>query len=220
MARPVKDALELIDSLIGMMAERLRLVQVTLDALKVIRGAAAAAPPEMRGAFLDTIRNMLADETVTPKSKPSSVKTASTVEASAGGKTHYERILDYFVERNNQPATNQMIRTALSLSRGSVAMVLYKSHADDFERVPDYGMKSKAYWRIKEAVYPRLWQVRVGEGQARNAEKAPPKPSPQPGKTPAKKAARPLYEAEPDDPIEDFLFGSAETSKGDDDIPF
>ncbi len=75
---------------------------------------------------------------------------------------NYVRVLRFFLERNNEYATNMEIRRACGITRGSVAVVLYTTHADFFERKPlAQDDKKKVIWRLSEAGMARARELSV-----------------------------------------------------------
>jgi hypothetical protein len=66
--------------------------------------------------------------------------------------TNYEKIVQFFLARKNQPATNQDIRTAIGASRGAVAQILYTSHSDKFER-SSKREAGKVAWQLRAPIY-------------------------------------------------------------------
>lgn len=64
---------------------------------------------------------------------------------------HRERVINYFLDRGNEPASNQMIREAVGLTRGAVAVVLYAS-ASEFEKA-GADRRGKVAWRLTPHQY-------------------------------------------------------------------
>ncbi len=61
--------------------------------------------------------------------------------------TVFMRMVQFFKKRGNKPASNLEVREAVGASRGTVAMVLYNTHADYFEKIQVQG-KKKTHWRL------------------------------------------------------------------------
>lgn len=64
---------------------------------------------------------------------------------------HRERVINYLLDRGNEPASNQMIREACGLTRGAVAVVLYAS-SSEFEKA-GADRRGKVAWRLTPHFY-------------------------------------------------------------------
>jgi hypothetical protein len=69
--------------------------------------------------------------------------------------TIFERIVQFFQANGNLPATNAEIRTAIGAMRGTVAMVLYKTHSDKFKIDGKNGPR-KATWCLTDSYLREL----------------------------------------------------------------
>jgi hypothetical protein len=49
--------------------------------------------------------------------------------------TVVERVRQFFLSTDNKPASNATIRDAIGTNRGTLAMVLYTTHKDEFEKI-------------------------------------------------------------------------------------
>ena len=81
------------------------------------------------------------DETTTGEDEEPEEDGAQDETASSGRfeGTIYERMLQFFYSTGNAPASNREIRVAIGASRGTVAMVLYNTHPEDFTKVETPG---------------------------------------------------------------------------------
>lgn len=76
---------------------------------------------------------------------------------------HRERVIQFFLDRGNAPASNQEIREAVGMTRGAVAVILYEANSE-FEKVgKDQGNKMR--WRLTTDAFERLLTKRVKDKQ-------------------------------------------------------
>jgi hypothetical protein len=68
-------------------------------------------------------------------------------------KSNFARIRSFFVQHKNEWFEAPRIGEALGLTRGTVATVLWTSHADQFEKKPVEGSEKKKLWRLRQDVY-------------------------------------------------------------------
>lgn len=66
-----------------------------------------------------------------------------------------ERMRAYFLSRNNLPATNAQIRKAIKSGRGTTAMVLYSTHANEYEKVKVEGTHL-VHWRMADEAWKAI----------------------------------------------------------------
>jgi hypothetical protein len=71
---------------------------------------------------------------------------AEPVEAETGA----EKLVAFFRARNNAPASIEEMANAIQLSRITVKAIIYKRHAELFERIKQRGKNNKAFFRLKE----------------------------------------------------------------------
>lgn len=86
------------------------------------------------------------EEPATPPATPKPSRYTGTV---------FERIVKYFTEHDNKPASNAQVREAIGSNRGTVAMVFYNTHPDRFKKVKQDG-DHIIYWQLSEAFYNTL----------------------------------------------------------------
>lgn len=67
------------------------------------------------------------------------------------GGTIYDRVRDFLMSRNNNPATTNEICEALGLSKGSLSMVLNKTHETFFNSLPANNSRKLKVWKLSEA---------------------------------------------------------------------
>jgi hypothetical protein len=130
-------ASELVDDVIKTLEQRLQAIQGkftrALQGLKSIRGVGDLATLETVNKLVDEITQGLNfGEIDTDEDDHSNNGPAYTG-------TLIERVRHFFAHTRNHPATNATIRKAIGTSRGSLAMVLYSTHADEFERTTPSG---------------------------------------------------------------------------------
>lgn len=64
------------------------------------------------------------------------------------GATVFNRLLKFYTGNDNALATNKTLRESLGVSRGSIAQVVYTTHADKFVK---QRLAGKWAWKLKEA---------------------------------------------------------------------
>ena len=72
-----------------------------------------------------------------------------------GTLTHYEQMLDYFLDRNNAPATVREIAATMGVHQHSVNNVLYTSYKEHFESKFLEEFKRRRAWYLKQDIYDR-----------------------------------------------------------------
>jgi hypothetical protein len=79
------------------------------------------------------------------RAKPGA-KTPSTAQ-----QTHYDRIVKYLRSDANKPKSSAEIRQATGLQRGTISLILYKSHKDSFTQTAHPTKFNRVLWNLKDA---------------------------------------------------------------------
>jgi hypothetical protein len=65
-------------------------------------------------------------------------------------RTHFERIVGFFQQFQNEPKTVMEISGCTGIERGAVAAVIYRTHSDKFTRVGKIQGIRGCTWRLSE----------------------------------------------------------------------
>jgi hypothetical protein len=167
---PPVDFPTLLDEAIQQLATRLdalrseeKEVEMSLMGLKELRMSAGHLPEPAIRALLTAMRQQLGTPGVRRVEVIDTIWGAVATDDEDGpacaepltpaeSLTNYEKIVQFFLARKNQPATNQDIRTAIGASRGAVAQILYTSHSDKFER-SSKREAGKVAWQLRAPIY-------------------------------------------------------------------
>jgi len=71
----------------------------------------------------------------------------------AESKTHYERVVEFFVQQENRPHSMRAIVSATGIPAGSLSQVFYRTHAASFERSATPGHVRKKLWQLTDAIF-------------------------------------------------------------------
>lgn len=80
---------------------------------------------------------------------------APTARKIGGKPTHFEKIKEYLVGRENRWIDAPTIMRATGLKRGGVSHVLYKTHTDSFEQKNHATNGKLKLWRLRREVMAR-----------------------------------------------------------------
>jgi hypothetical protein len=69
--------------------------------------------------------------------------------------TVFDRMVQFFTGHDNEPASNAQIRKAIDSNRGTVAMVLYNTHAKLFDKIKKQD-DHIIYWKLTKSFYDDL----------------------------------------------------------------
>ncbi len=61
-----------------------------------------------------------------------------------------EKLIAFFRARSNAPASIDEMAKAISMSKVTVKMIVYKRHKAKFKKMPERGKKNAAYFRLAE----------------------------------------------------------------------
>ncbi len=159
MAAKRSDVSALLDKVIAILEGNKRSLEASLEALQTLKTHAQSLPVEMMDAILDSLKSIVGTRRLGRVTQPGTEEEAQAARAGSVSdpvKPHFQRIAEFFVNRDNHPAHNQMIQKATGLSRGAVAIVLYKSRADRFERVDLPSKPKKVWWKLKDDAFERI----------------------------------------------------------------
>ena len=127
-------ATEIVDDMIKTLEARVQILQVkcarAIQTLKSIRAMGDLVNLETINQLVDQVTQSLNLGDDNESDGESNV----TRRSYAG--TVVERVRHFFADTRNEPATNATIREAIGTSRGTLAMVLYSTHSDEFEHFP------------------------------------------------------------------------------------
>jgi hypothetical protein len=161
MAAPKPSPNELLDQLIRTLQEKVDGLNAAINTATMVKENLSRFPAEFVDGLVQAMTAAAAKSAPPPAPYPDDMddeddsvlaQRAGPIAFSKSG-TNFQRMVEFFHARNNHPATNHDIRTALNLSRGSVAVVLYNTHPDHFERLDDR-VPNKVAWRLSAAKYP------------------------------------------------------------------
>ncbi len=85
--------------------------------------------------------------------------------AAAHERTTYQKIVDYFLSRQNDPVATPHISVATGIARGTVGEVLYRSQRDKFEVISYPNNPNRKMWRLRQPVYERHLATRLAEAE-------------------------------------------------------
>jgi hypothetical protein len=71
-------------------------------------------------------------------------------------RTHFERIVEFFQQLQNEPKTIIEIASHTGIERGAVAAVVYRTHSDKFTRVGKIRGIRGCTWKLSEKFESRL----------------------------------------------------------------
>lgn len=166
--RANKEAVEMIDNEIKTLESKAQLIQAmfskAIGALKSIRATCDLVSFETLAKMVDEITTG-----VDFKDKDAEAENQDEngpYQRSYTG-TVIERVRQYFVNTGNMPSTNAEIREAINTSRGTLAMVLYTTHPDEFDRVVFDGTHL-IHWQLTASAWASYAPVAPGSGDGDN----------------------------------------------------
>src|SRR6266511_1195751 len=133
----------ILDGLIAVVKKNHDAIGDLLQALRATRERTGALPPEADKWVNELVANAARarfgqPDLFTPAAPPheggEGPDAAPQEHNPVRGRTHFERVVDYFASVNNRPSSTFEIRRGTGLARGALGMVLYSSHATFFER--------------------------------------------------------------------------------------
>jgi hypothetical protein len=81
---------------------------------------------------------------------------AASETAAADAKTHFAKVLQYFLTMGNLPYTTAQIRAVTRLSRSALSVVLYKTHQAAFVKNQNHSYKTSNLWSLRPELYEDL----------------------------------------------------------------
>lgn len=71
-------------------------------------------------------------------------------------KTHYQMIVDFFVQNKNTPSSMNAIAKATGIQIAALGQVMYRTHAANFKRAKPVIGTGRLQWSMKDEVYHNL----------------------------------------------------------------
>ena len=165
MARGTRNKLNvraILDGVIGLVKQKQDSVAELLQALKTVRKRAHELPPATAELLVNAVWNQIGHPTLfAAPDQPQEdfeqgLDTVPLRGAVTRERTHFERIVDFFLSAGNRPCSTGEIRRGTGLSRSAVCVILYKTHGTHFERACAPGYQRLNVWKLRDEKFEEL----------------------------------------------------------------
>jgi hypothetical protein len=163
----------LFDGMIALVQRKKQTLEETLRALLILKENAGLFPPEAVRALLLSIAEKI-DADSQPQLFPCpsppeqnemnpiedemqlggpGEEVETETESKEGHLTHFQKIVRFFVGRQNEPALASQIREGTKVSKGGVSVVLYRTHRSEFIASAHPQLERLVLWSLTDEAY-------------------------------------------------------------------